>query len=169
MPRARAPSRGRKRLQARGEGVLDNHRPGHWHCPQNGPMTLPVHAQKQRASESAVGTGRSIATPAGRLGPLVNAHERRTRGIFRFKVNEVLFHFPVRPPLVTVLVTGTGGRGGMDAVVLAGLSVCLDFDLVVFFSGRLGKTGTMGVDFSSSVGSSAACISMSAITSGMSE
>ena len=45
------------------------------------------------------------------------------------------------------------------------------FDLAVFFLGSLGKleTGIMGVDFSASVGSSPAFISMSAITSGMSE
>jgi hypothetical protein len=52
----------------------------------------------------------------------------------------------VRPPLVTALVTGIGGRGGLDAafaatgpwagaVVLAGSSVCLDFDSVVIFFG----------------------------------
>jgi hypothetical protein len=57
-----------------------------------------------------------------------------------------LFRFTVRLPLVTVLVTGIGGRSGLDAafaatcpsagaVVLAGSSVCLDFDLVVFFFG----------------------------------
>ncbi len=65
---------------------------------------------------------------------------------FRFKVNEALFRFTVRPPLVTALVTGIHGRGGLDAafaatgplagaVILVGSSVCLDFDVVVFFFG----------------------------------
>jgi hypothetical protein len=57
------------------------------------------------------------------------------------------------------------------AVALVGSSGCLGFDLAVFFLGSLGKleTGIMGVDFSASVESSPAFISMSAITSGMSE
>ncbi len=89
------------------------------------------HFAAKRADEPAEATracpslqralaGPSCAAPAGDLGPLVNVHEP-LRGAWDYLRSQLmrLFRFTVRPPLVTVLVTGIGGRGRMDAACTA--------------------------------------------------